>query len=89
MESGETKLDVERLEILSKTYNMGMEEATRKDHEKINSNVENCTGNNIGFTINSTITVAEKELHDKLLLSNKELIDSLKRQISLLEKLNK
>lgn len=89
LESCETKLYVERLEILAKTYNMVMNEVILKNPVKINSNVENCTGNNIGVTINCTITVAEKELHDKLLLSNKEFIDSLKRQISLLEKLNK
>ena len=81
LESGETKLDLERLELLAKTFETTIEELLKNDemyiHQEIKDGGTGCGFSTMGNVYNYS---AEKEIIDKLIAAKDEEIQFLKEE---------
>jgi len=81
LESGETKLDLERLELLAKTFETTIEELLKSDsmmvHQEIKDGGTGCGFSTMGNVYNYS---AEKEIIDKLIAAKDEEIQFLKEE---------
>jgi transcriptional regulator with XRE-family HTH domain len=81
LESGETKLDLERLELLAKTLETSIEELLKSDGMYVHQEVKD-GGSGTGCGINTTGNIynynAEKEIIDKLIAAKDDEIQLLK-----------
>ena len=88
IESGETKVDIERLEDLAQAYNMSSMEVLARDNKGIHFRVDNSTGSNNGVAYHCVFHESEKGLYEKLLSAKDELIEAQRREIELMNKMN-
>lgn len=86
MEAGETKVDIERLELLGLAYEMSASDILARDSKGIQFSVDNSTGSNNGVAISCVFHQTEKELYEKLLQAKEEIIEGLKREVELLKR---
>ena len=87
IESGETRLDMERLELLAQVYDMSPTEIMALDNKGIHFSVDNSTGGNNGVAYYCVFHENEKDKYEKLLRAKDELIEAQSREIELLKQM--
>lgn len=87
MEAGDTRVDIERLELLGLAYEMSATEILARDGKGIHNHVDNTTGSYNGVAINCQFQPSEKDLYEKLLAAKEEIIEGLKREVELLKRM--
>jgi|GEM_PF-6640932 len=85
MEAGETKVDIERLELLASAYDMSSAEILARDNKGIQFHIDNSNVYS-GVAYNSVFHQVEKGLYEKLLQAKEEIIEGLKREVELLKR---
>ena len=88
IESGETRIYLERLDLLGLAFDMTSTDILARDGKGIQNQVDNSTGSNNGVAFNCVFNQTEKELVEKLIDSKDQIIEGLKREIELYKRKN-
>ncbi|MGQ1891588.1 helix-turn-helix domain-containing protein [Thermophagus sp. OGC60D27] len=88
LESGETKLDIERLERIAEVLETSLEELLRPESVVINQQISD-SGNGSGFSTGNTYNYSiENEVMDKMLTLKEGEIQALQDEIKFLKEEN-
>lgn len=84
LESGETKLDLERLELIAKTLETNIEELLKQEGVVIHQEIKEASGTGSGTGIFNNYGI-EKDVVDMIVEAKNGEIDSLKQEIQSLQ----